>query len=169
MKKLLMIVAVTLAAISAKAAVVNWAVSGAAAQENYKVYLLTSIADSYSSVDDIAAAAVSQGTVAKSGRTYTTGNVVASGDAVTKSATYYFAIVSSDSATSFNYVEATGLAAKVYDPDNQESSPGAFNTISAAAIAAGTSKAIGGSVPEPTTGLLVLLGVAGLVLKRKVA
>jgi hypothetical protein len=41
-----------------------------------------------------------------------------------------------------------------------------FNSVSAANMLAGTSANFQ-SVPEPTSGLLMLLGIAGLALKRK--
>ena len=168
MKKLVMMLALALAVVSAKAAVVDWSVAGAAAQDGYMVYLLATTPGSYADVSELAAAAVGSAKVAKSGRVYTTGAQQASGDTITKDGTYYFAIVSSADAASFNYVEATGLAGKVYDPVAQESSPGNFSSISAAQIAAGTKVDFGGGdVPEPTSGLLLLVGGAMLALRRR--
>ena len=168
MKKLVMVLALVVAVVSAKAAYVDWAVSGAAAQENYTVYLLASSPAEYADVGELAAAAVGSATILKSGRSYTTGAQQSSGATVTKDAVYYYAIVSGPDATSFNYVEATGLASKVYDPSAQESSPGGFNSISAAQIAAGTKVDFGGGdVPEPTSGLLLLVGGAMLALRRR--
>lgn len=166
MKKLIVAAAIAMAGIAVQAATVNWSVNGVAAQENYTVYLLTSIADKYDSVDALANASVGSAVIAKSGRIYSTGSQQSTGDAVTKTATYYYAIVSGADAKTFNYVEATGLAAKVYDPAAQESSPGTFNTITAATILGGASGQIA-AVPEPTSGLLMLLGVAGLALRRR--
>ena len=169
MKKLVMMLALALAVVSAKAASVDWTVNGAAAQDGYTVYLLATAPGDYANVSALAAAAVGSATIVKSGRTYTSGPQQAIGDSVTKDATFYYAIVSGADATSFNYVEASGLAAKVYDPAAQESSPGNFNSISAAQIAAGTKADFGGGgdVPEPTSGLLLLVGGAMLALRRK--
>ena len=166
MKKLVMVLALVVAAFSAKAAVVDWQVSGAAAQENYIVYLLTSV-DGIASMADLKASALGSATIVKSGRSYGTGSQQAAGENVTKDATYYFAIVEGANATSFNYVEAEGLASNVYDPQAQETSPGVFKSLSAAQIAAGASKPLGGGVPEPTSGLLLLVGGAMLALRRK--
>ncbi|MDO5317476.1 MAG: PEP-CTERM sorting domain-containing protein [bacterium] len=171
MKKLVMMLVLVAAVVSAKAASVDWTVGATAAQDGYTVYLLAAEPGEFASVADLASAAVGSATVAKSGRSYTTGPVTSAGDGVTKTADYYFAIVSSSDATSFNYVAATGLGAKVYDPAAQESSAGNFNTMSAAQIAAGTSKSFGGGgddpIPEPTSGLLLLVGGAMLALRRR--
>lgn len=78
----------------------------------------------------------------------------------------YIVLVTSDS--SYTYVK-DNWSAMVYDPDNQESSPGTATWKAADIASTGTSKAFGGNVPEPTTGLLILIGLAGLGLKRKVA
>lgn len=165
MKKLIIATIAIVASIMANAASVDWRVTGDNATKGYMVYVLTSVAESYDSVTDIAKASVGSGTIATVGRSTYAGGTAA-GDAVTKTATYYYAIVSGEDATSFNYVEASGMAAKVYDPAAQESSSGAFSTISAANILAGAQGTIG-SVPEPTSGLLLLLGMAGLALRRK--
>lgn len=169
MKKIVMMLALVAAVISAKAASVDWAVTGAAAQKGYTVYLLASAPGDYASVSELAAAAVGSAEIKASGRVFTTGDQRSFGESVTKTADYYYAIVSGADATSFNYVEASGLAAKVYDPNNQESSPGKFNSITAAQIAAGTKADFGGGgdVPEPTSGLLLLVGGAMLALRRK--
>ena len=78
---------------------------------------------------------------------------------------YWVIVDGSGSPTSYNYVK-TDMSAFVYDPDNQESSPGQFNSITAADMLAGSSGSFG-AVPEPTSGMLVLLGMAGLALKRE--
>lgn len=167
MKKLTLMIGVIALAMGVQAAAVDWQVSGTAATENYNVYLLTSIADSYESVADIANAALISGTIAKNGRNYyATGNAVS--DAITKDSmkeVYWVIVDGSGAPTSYNYVK-TDMSAFVYDPDNQESSPGNFNSVTAADMLAGSSGSFG-AVPEPTSGLLVLLGMAGLALKRK--
>ena len=78
----------------------------------------------------------------------------------------YYVIVSASDATSYTYYKAD-MSAKVYDPNNQESSPGAFNSVSAATILSSGTSANFAAVPEPTSGLLMLLGVAGLALRRR--
>ena len=178
MKKLVVIAAVAAAVVSAKAASVDWNVAGTSAQTGYTVYLLTSIADSYDSAADLAAAAVGSATIAKNGRVYGTGDQTSKGAGITADSmkNAYYAIVSSADATSFNYVSLGDLSGRVYNPDNQETSPGQYNSTSAAQILAGTSKNFGGStptppgpgpIPEPTSGLLLVVGGAMLALRRK--
>ena len=168
MKKLTIMIGAVALAMGLQAASVDWLITGSAATANYNVYLLTSVASSYESVADIASAALISGTIAKSGRNYTAGGTAAS-EAITAAsmAEIYWVIVDgSGSPTTYNYVK-TDLSTYVYDPDNQESSPGKFS-IAATDILAGSSGSFG-AVPEPTSGLLLLLGMAGLALKRKVA
>ncbi len=164
MKKLTLMIGAVALAMGVQAASVDWTVSGTSATENYNVYLLTSIADSYESVADIASAALISGTIAKAGRTYSASGTAAS-EAITKDSmkeVYWVIVDGSGSPTTYNYMK-TDLSAFVYDPNNQESSPGNFG-IAAADMLAGSSGNFGG-VPEPTSGLLVLLGVAGVELK----
>lgn len=170
MKKVLIAVAALAMVFGVNAASVDWQVTGTAATENYIVYLVSSVATSYSTVADIATSAIDSATIAKKGTgtraTYTTGTKNSTNEKLSKTGDYYYVIVSGEDATTFNYVEAAGLASKVYDTSAQESSPGTFNTINAAGILAGSSGTIG-SVPEPTSGLLLLVGMAGLALRRK--
>ena len=166
MKKLTLMIGAIALAMGLQAASVDWKVSGTAATVNYNVYLLTSIADSYESVADIASAALISGTIAQAGRTYSASGTAAS-EAITAASmteVYWVIVDGSGSPSTYNYVK-TDLSTFVYDPDNQESSPGTFG-ITAADMLAGSSGSFG-AVPEPTSGMLVLLGMAGLALKRK--
>ena len=167
MKKLTLMIGVIALAMGVQAATVNWQVTGTTATVNYNVYLLTSIADSYESVADIANAALISGTIAKNGRNYYASGTAAS-QAITKDSmkeVYWVIVDGSGAPTSYNYVK-TDMSAFVYDPNNQESSPGYFDSVTAANMLAG-SRGSFGAIPEPTSGLLVLLGMAGLALKRK--
>ena len=167
MKKLTLMISAVALAMGIQAASVDWKVSGTAKTENYNVYLLSSIADSYESVADIASAALISGTIAKNGRNYYATGTAAS-EAITKDSmkeVYWVIVDGSGAPTTYNYVK-TDLSGYVYDPDNQESWPGFFQSVTAADMLAGSSGSFG-AVPEPTSGLLVLLGMAGLALKRK--
>ena len=176
MKKLVVIAAVVAAVVSAKAASVDWTVTATSAEVGYTVYLLTSIGD-YADTAALAEASVGSATVASMGRgKYGTPTTTTTSSAVTKDSMKdaYYAIVSSADATSFNYVSLGDLSGSVYDASNQESSPGTYGGKTAAQILAGTSKNFTGGggggtdpIPEPTSGLLLLVGASILGLRRK--
>lgn len=167
MKKLVVVVATVVAVLSGKAASVDWKVAGTAATKGYTVYVLSSLADNYESVSAIASAAVGVGTIATVGRE-TKASGTAAGDSVTAESmkNAYYVIVESDSATSYTYYKID-MSAMVYDPTNQQSSPGSFTSVNAATILSSGTSANFAAVPEPTSGLLMLLGVAGLALRRR--
>ena len=180
MKKLMIVATLAFAAGFAKAASVDWSVTGATSdQVGYTVYLVNAISDAWTGASDIAAAAAALGTgtsgvVAKNGRVYNVAPTTATGDNVTadsmKSA--YFVLVTDPSADSYKYISAD-LSASVYG--DTESSPGTSSTTTAALLAGTTGSYATtpgptpgpSDVPEPTTGLLMLLGVAGLALRRR--
>lgn len=155
---------VALAAVCANAATVDWKYTGTAAEQGYTVYAFTSaVAAQYDTFDDlIASASTYTGTVnpvsGRTGTTYYTNPTSLTG----VSDTLYLVVVSGSSATEYKY-GSVSTAGYTYNPDAQETSPGALNVLASAISNTGTI----GSVPEPTSGLLLLLGVAGLALKRK--
>ena len=167
MKKLIIAMVVLAAIVSAKAASIDWKVTGTAATKGYTVYLLTSLADSYESVSALASAAVGSGEIIQDGRSYYAGGTAAN-DAITSTSmkNAYYVIVAGNDAANYTYYK-TDMSALVYDPANQESSSGTFNSVSAATILQSGTSADFGAVPEPTSGLLMLLGVAGLALRRR--
>ena len=168
MKKLMTLAVALGAAIAANAATVDWQISGSVDTVNYKIYLVGAISESWTSAADLAAdasayGANTSGTIAKGGRVYAAGPYSASIDSISKtSADVYFVIVSDSSASGYYYVKYD-LSGSVYE--GAESSPNTF-TISADDLLSGTAGTFG-AVPEPTSAMLVLLGVAGLALKRK--
>ena len=156
-----------LAVASVRAASVNWQVAGTQATEGYTVYVLTALADKYENAAAIAAASVDSGTITKNGRTYSAKGLASDASVTSESMkNAYYVIVENSSATSYTYYK-TDMSAMVFDPDNQESSPGQFNSVSAATILSSGTSANYAAVPEPTSGLLMLLGVAGLALRRR--
>ena len=168
MKKLMVLAAVACAALFANAASVDWKVSGSAATVNYQIYLVGAISDAWTSVSDLAADAAAfgantSGTIVKAGRIYSAGPFASSIDSIGKtSADVFFVIVSGSDATDYSYVKAD-LSAFVYE--GVEVPSGTYQ-VSAADLLAGTQGSFG-SIPEPTGATLVLLGVAGLALRRR--
>ena len=170
MKKLVTMLALAAAVVSARAACVDWSVKATASDVGTTVYLLTAMSD-FESADALKDAAVSSSVVASAGRgAYATPKQTAIDSSVTATASFYYAIVDGDS---FTYISANDLQGKVFDPNNQESSKGTYNALSVADIKAGTSKSFGGGgddpIPEPTSGLLLLVGGAMLALRRRLA
>ena len=162
MKKILTIGVVALAAVCANAASVDWNYVGTAAEEGYTVYAFSSaVAAQYDTFADlIAKADSSTGTVeAHSGRTGTTYYTNPTSLAGV-SDTLYLVVVSGSSATEYKY-GSVSTSGYTYDPNAQQTSPGTL------AIPASAITRTGMIAPEPTSGLLLLLGVAGLALKRK--
>ena len=156
-----------LSAICTNAASADWSYTGTAAQNGYTVYAFTSaVAAQYDTFADlIASAAAGTGTIkevgGRTGVSYYTDSVSLSN----VSDTLYLVVVSGSDATEYKY-GSVSTAGYTYNPDAQESSPGTLKVPMSAISSVGK---IGGTspVPEPTSGLLMLLGVAGLALRRK--
>lgn len=169
MKKLIIVTAAVLCGAFAHAASVNWQVTGATAdQVGYNVYMVAAISDAWKSGADVVADAVAlgdgtSGTIAKSGRVYSISSTTASGDGITASSSLYLVLVKSSDAKDYTYVSMGDISSAVYEPP--ASATTTFSTTSAALLA-GTSGNFA-AVPEPTSGLLMLLGVAGLALRRR--
>ncbi len=168
LKKLMMYAAALVCTFAANAACVDWKVTGAAATANYQVFLVSAIDDSWTGVSDLAAASAAlgtggSGTIMKNGRSYLTLGQIYGDNVTAESAKgFYWVIVSGADAKDYNYVAVDG-SSKVYAPP--ASSPGNLS-INASDILAGT-KGSFAAVPEPTSGLLALLGFAGLALRRR--
>ena len=165
MKKIMIAVMAVAMAAYAKAATVDWGYTGSQSEVGYTVYLFTSaVSASYESFDDLIADSFASDTVvAKKVGPKTTykisDNAVADADLGNK---LYYVLVSGSDATTYTY-GSSDISTLVYDPGNQETSPGALALTAADFANSGTIAAI----PEPTSGLLMLLGMAGLALKRK--
>lgn len=168
MKKLMVLAAVACAALFANAASANWQITATTAQVNYQIYLVGAISDAWTSVSDLAADAAAfgtagtSGTIAKNGRLTYASATLASDNISKTSADVFFVIVSGSDATDYSYVKAD-LSAFVYE--GVETPSGKY-TSTANDLLAGTQGSFG-SIPEPTGATLVLLGVAGLALRRR--
>ena len=173
MKKMFVLAALALACVGARAACVDWKISGTADDVGSQIYIVGALSEDWTSVADIAAAASAfgmgdtSGTIEKHGRAYSASGTIVS-DNVTKTAgDVYFIIVSGSDAASYNYlkVDVKGLAY-----EGSDSSPGQLTSVTAASLLAGSTGTFaggGGDVPEPTSGLLALVGLAGLALRRR--
>ena len=169
MKKLMIIAAVVCATTFVRAASVDWQATATSAYNGQTMYLLTSIASTYESEAALAAAAVGSGVVAKVGPNYKVSKSTASNDAITKTSNFYLAVVDASDATKIHYLDVTSsMQPYVYAPP--DSSPGNFSTTFATVANSTTTATIGGStpvLPEPTSGLLMLVGLGALALRRR--
>ena len=187
MKKLMIVAAVALAAIGLNAATVNWGASkgylydGASGNKvtSGSAYLMFVTAD-YTQSDLVAAFKAADGkadatiaAMSASGAMAAGTGTIGSNARIEGSSTYgltadasaYFVVFADNKM----YVSITGDA--VYDPVTQEADL-SFASISSSSkldlqASAGYSSAGWYAVPEPTSGLLMLLGMAGLALRRK--
>ena len=169
MKKLIIIASVALVAFASQAAQFQWQFTATkAAGTPYNgadVYMI--LAADYDSsktmsLADIQGASKSKGTLTVGSMTATTGPITVKDSWVTEGTDYsWYAIVVNDdkyyvssAATTSTAVADTGTpAAKTFASKSEMATAGNWHTLAA--------------VPEPTSGLLMLLGIAGLALKRK--
>ena len=175
MKKLMLLVAVAGLAFASQAAQFDWQYGATASDVGKTVYVVlgSTPQTTWESVDALAAAAVSNGTVARAGR-----NTLASGIAVdpsitTSSANAYYVVVSADK-SSFDVSNVADFSGSVYDPSdpNNSTTKGDNKSISSSSTFVATGSSFGGggttpSVPEPTSGLLMIVGLGALALRRR--
>jgi len=164
MKKLIIAAAIVCAAVASQASSCAWSVSAAKAQDGQIVYLLTAISSEYTSLKAFADTAIDYGTVSKVGVKYKIATRTPTDKSVTTTANYYLAIVDGNTITYLDV--STAMRATVYDPPSP--APEAY-TAAFADIAGSTTTAeiVPEPTPEPTSAMLMLLGVAGLALRRK--
>ncbi|MGN0852781.1 MAG: PEP-CTERM sorting domain-containing protein [Kiritimatiellia bacterium] len=176
MKKLMTVAAAVMLAAVTHAAAVGWSILGASAYANgaYNVFVVGM--NGVTDVNQIVAM-VADGSDVSSFAFYDGGTVTSSGTASVTVATSGKSITYSGSGT-----DVYKAFAVLWTADNSAASYTDIRSISMANDTTGKTFAFGnqattlannqftiGAVPEPTSGLLLLLGMAGLALKRKVA
>lgn len=159
MKKLLVLAAVVAASVAANAASFKWSAANIYASNgtdkytgSVELYAYLSTADASSAVLVSTVTASSAGAVAattfEDSTNFTAGN------------NYNFYFVIEDNGKTFTSSEKTNVAAQ----------PTGTSSVLFGNMATATQTAsnwVSSSVPEPTSGLLMLLGMAGLALRRK--
>lgn len=176
MKKIAIACAATIVAIASNAASFNWSTTGSiytptsstTAMSGFTAYLFNAATVDQSALvanlrngDAITSQSFAASTVQTGAKVAST---VVNAD-VSGSVTFYFAIVQDDyvyisnaksvaaqatATTALAFASQSSNSAKVFDSTTAYSSAGWYQTV-----------------PEPTSGLLMLLGMAGLALKRK--
>ena len=189
MKKLVMAAVVALAAIGLNAATINWGATKGYLYDGESANKITSgsaylmfVTASYTQADLVSAFVTAEGDAGKTITAMTASGAMATGvgdigtnaritgatatsDLAAADGTVYFVVFNDDKM----YVSIT--AASEYD-SVMGSSSAAFASISASSklefdASKGYSAAGWYAVPEPTSGLLMLLGMAGLALRRR--
>ena len=173
MKKLMLLVAVAGLAFAGQAACLDWKYTAAAADVGKTVYVMQGDTPqtSWANIAAIEAAALDSATVAKSGRNYFAVGTVDAASVTKSSANIYYVVVSADKST-FDVSNVSDMKGSVYDPAAQESGSGANESISSSSTFAATGQSFSGGtpvVPEPTSGILMLVGLGALALRRRKA
>ena len=174
MKKLMMAVAIVCAAAMGQAANVDWKLSGLGGYEGKNVYSFNTadqatVLAALTAGGDNIASTIAGLTVNKNNAavavTGSAGRANANGSAndIDAAKNLFYVIFDGTIANGQKYAYTTGydVSSKTYEEGQQ--SPGPLSLTFAAAK---TEQMIG-NVPEPTSGLLLLLGVAGLALRRR--
>ena len=185
MKKLIMIAAIVCAA-AVNAATVNWNIGTAikpdgsttAASGTLNIYVWAVAESVYNSTDIDAIwetygnktiASITGYTAAKTGRSGSLGGKAAIEDVPNKTTLYGIIITTydSDKDGTVDLYAANKAVGTVNDSGTATSPTGLAKFVGGGASGTPVTWSEPSAIPEPTTGLLVLLGVAGLALRRR--
>jgi hypothetical protein len=179
MKKLVVAATAVILGIAANAASCNWQVKSdwvSADGENpltAQVYAFDALAYSFSTITDalanndtsVLANALAAGAVDMDGAFLFAGNGISDDGATPPYASVYAIIVATDASENAYFYSTDTKSVKLTDAVMADKATFVWDEIATGAVGGSGWTAM--SVPEPTSGLLMLLGVAGLALKRK--
>jgi len=177
MKKLIIAVAVIVAGVAAQAASVDWAFTETANNSSspldvssYTAYLFTqSTWESFTALDAseqtvdnfkgwTGSASVTKTAQGTTRTKFTTGTITSTGE----SGSYYIVLANDD-----GFVASSLLSATAYTDPTMSHDAASWTISVASTPLSSASMTSFSAVPEPTSGLLMLLGVAGLALRRR--
>ena len=172
MKKLVVLLTIAAVAVVSQGASLKWGYSSTVNEKNAHIYAVVG-STLPTEISDFSTWLAGQTVVSDATVTYNTmskkssASATTSSEEITKDKTYYFVMVDA-AGENFKAIGTYAGTDIVYDPANQES---AINTATGDAFAATSWKAFGGGstpdIPEPTSGLLLVLGGAMLALRRR--
>ena len=192
MNKLFVLTATAALAIACQSAQLDWRYNATSADAGQTVYVMlgSEAVQEWENLDAVKAASISNGDVANKGRNQfaATGTAVSS-SITTESASIYYVVVASDGST-FGVTSVSDMTGSVYDPadPNNSTAKTANTTLSSGSITKnGIAWGTGGGddpgpgpddpptpgpgddggVPEPTSGILLMIGGAALALRRR--
>ena len=172
MKKIMVLAVAAVAACVANASSVKWKFASANTYAGYDVYLVAALADGgFKDVADVQSHALgSSGNTGAitAGRTSATasgtvgGLTAAEGDTVN----FYYVIVNPNDTSNAGYWTMAS-SATAYETSATHTDSSIGSSAANALLATTPTKWATGGVPEPTSGLLLLVGGAMLALRRK--
>lgn len=193
MKKLFVSLAAVGLAVASQAANLDWRFNATEDDVGQTVYLMlgSEAVQEWENLDAVKSASLDSGAVSKNGRVFFASGIAASEKITSESASVYYVVVSADG-NSFGVTSVSDMTGSVYDPQQQQGTPGQNTSLSNTSITkSGIAWGTGGGgdpdpgpgpvdpdpptpgpggdgdVPEPTSGILLMIGGAALALRRR--